>query len=179
VGNVSTGFPRGLQGFLIFNGNRNCIPMFDILVYLFENYYTPQSCPQTQELADTLADAGFEHDDINDALGWLSGLAETTERCGALATSPLGKGTRIYADHEYQMLGSDAIGFIAFLENSGALSPVQREIVIEQALICPESPVSLPAIKIIALMVLWSQEAEVDHLVFEELLIDEDTRQSH
>lgn len=153
--------------------------MFDILVYLFENYYTPQSCPQVEELADQLADAGFEHDDINDALGWLHGLAQATEQCSPLASSQFGKGTRIYTDHEYQSLGSQAIGFIAFLENSGALSPAQREIVIEQAMACPESPVTLPAIKIIALMVLWSQEAEVDHLVFEELLVDEESRQSH
>jgi Smg protein len=153
--------------------------MFDILVYLFENYYTPQSCPQVDELASTLADAGFEHEDINDALGWLHGLAETTEQCSALAGSPLGKGARIYTDFEYQTLGSEAIGFITFLESSGALSPVQREILIEQSLNCPESPVSLPAIKIIALMVLWSQEAEVDHLVFEELLVDEKNRLSH
>jgi Smg protein len=30
-----------------------------------------------------------------------------------------------------------------------------------------------------ALMVLWSQEAEIDHLVFEELLADDQSRLSH
>ncbi len=42
-----------------------------------------------------------------------------------------------------------------------------------------ESPVSLDKIKIVALMVLWSHEAEIDHLIFEELLSDDSTRQSH
>ena len=40
----------------------------------------------------------------------------------------------------------------------------------------PETPVPLDKIKIIALMVLWSQEAEIDNLVLEELLDDEGVR---
>jgi Smg protein len=33
--------------------------MFDILVYLFENYYTPEACPSAEVLAKRLAAAGF------------------------------------------------------------------------------------------------------------------------
>ena len=80
--------------------------MFDILVYLFENYYTPEACPAADVLAKRLAAAGFEHEDIDDALGWLMGLAETTEQCVELAQSP-GSGTRVYADSEHSHLGSD------------------------------------------------------------------------
>jgi len=43
--------------------------MYDILVYLFETYYTPSACPQADVLADKLAAVGFEDDDIDDALG--------------------------------------------------------------------------------------------------------------
>ena len=153
--------------------------MFDILVYLFENYYTPQACPDADALANKLAAVGFEHDDINEALGWLYGLAQTTEQCVELAQAQLGDSQRIYTDAEYQSLGQQAIGFISFLENSGALPPALREILIERAQATHESPVPLGKIKIIALMVLWSQEAEIDHLVLEELLTDDDTRLSH
>ena len=34
--------------------------MFDILVYLFENYYTPEACPSAEVLAKRLAAAGFD-----------------------------------------------------------------------------------------------------------------------
>ncbi|HWL27704.1 MAG TPA: DUF494 domain-containing protein [Burkholderiaceae bacterium] len=153
--------------------------MFDILVYLFETYYTPQACPEADVLAHKLAAVGFEHEDINEALGWLHGLAETTEQCGQLAQNPQGDSRRVFTDHEYQTLGTQAIGFITFLENSGVLPTVLREILIERAQATNESPISLAKIKIIALMVLWSQEAEVDHLVFEELLADDQTRLSH
>jgi Smg protein len=56
---------------------------------------------------------------------------------------------------------------------------VLREIVIDRAQATNESPISLEKIKIIALMVLWSQEAEIDHLVLEELLTDDQSRLSH
>ncbi len=152
--------------------------MFDILVYLFENYYTPGACPTADVLAKRLAAAGFEHTDIDEAIGWLVGLAETTEQCVGLSKTP-GSGTRVYAEPEQQFLGAGPIGFITFLEATGALSPALREIVIDRAMATADSPMSLQKIKIIALMVLWSQESEVDHLILEELLRDDEDRLLH
>lgn len=152
--------------------------MYDILVYLFENYYTPQSCPRADVLASKLAAVGFEHDDIDDALRWLKELANTTEQCLVLAPigAHSGPSPRIYTPQEYNALGGEAIGFIMFLENSGALSPALREILIACAQATHEVPLNLAEIKVLALMVLWSQEAEVDHLIFEELLTNDDER---
>ncbi|HUH39621.1 MAG TPA: DUF494 domain-containing protein [Castellaniella sp.] len=155
--------------------------MYDILVYLFETYYTPQACPKAEVLASKLAAVGFEHDDIDEALGWLRDLAAATEQCQALTPT---RGTehtacRVYTPEEYQTLGTEAIGFIVFLENSGVLPPALREILIECAQSVHAVPLSLSEIKVIALMVLWSQEAEVDHLIFEELLADDNERPSH
>jgi Smg protein len=152
--------------------------MFDILVYLFENYYTPQACPSADVLAKRLIAAGFEHEDVDDALGWLYGLAETTERCVDLAYTP-GTDTRIYTDHEYQQLGSESIGFITFLESTGVLPTRLREIVIDRSLASPDTPIPLSEMKIIALMVLWSQEAEIDNLVLDALLDDEGNQRLH
>lgn len=153
--------------------------MYDILVYLFETYYTPQACPKAEILASKLAAVGFENEDIDDALSWLRNLADATEQCLALTHSHESTAQRIYAEHEYQSLGAEAIGFIVFLENSGVLPPALREILIECAQAAHESPLSLAEVKVIALMVLWSQEAEVDHLIFEELLADDSARPSH
>lgn len=153
--------------------------MFDILVYLFENYYTPQACPEADVLAHKLAAAGFEHEDINEALSWLHGLAETTEQCVELAQVTSDQSHRIYTNDEYHSLGSQAIGFITFLENSGALPPALREILIDRALATNDYPVTLDKLKIIALMVLWSQQVDIDHLLFEELLTNDQNRLSH
>ena len=83
--------------------------MFDILVYLFETYYTPQACPEADVLAHKLAAVGFEHEDISEALGWLHGLAETTEHNGQLAQNPQGDSRRIFTSDEYLTLGTPAI----------------------------------------------------------------------
>jgi Smg protein len=152
--------------------------MFDILVYLFENYFTPEACPDPDTLARKLAAAGFEDDEIDDALTWLSGLAESTSRCVDLALVP-SHGHRVYADAEYRLLGSEAIGFVAFLESAGVLSSPLREIVVDRASALGDSPVPLEKLKIIVLMVLWSQETEIDNLILEELLEDGSARQIH
>jgi len=54
------------------------------------------------------------------------------------------------------------------------LNPIQREIVIARALAVGEAPVSLDKLKVIVLLVLWSQGKEPDGLMFDELFVDED-----
>lgn len=152
--------------------------MFDILVYLFDNYHAPEACPDADVLARRLAAAGFEHEDIGDALSWLSGLAESTQHCIDMARTAV-SGHRVYAETEYRLLGSEAIGFIAFLESAGILSAALREIVIDRALALGDGPVPLEKLRITVLMVLWSQEADIDSLVLEELLEDGAARRLH
>jgi Smg protein len=146
--------------------------MFDILVYLYETYYRPDACPEPEALARKLSAVGFDDVEITEALDWLNGL---TEMAGSemLATAE-STGTRFYARQEVDDLGSAAIGFITFLESAGLLGPVQREIVIERALAVDESPVTLGKLKIIVLMLLWSQGKEPDALMFDDLFGDDD-----
>ncbi len=73
----------------------------------------------------------------------------------------------------------EAIGFITFLENSDVLPPALREILIDRALAANDYPITLEKLKIIALMVLWSQQIDIDHLMFEELLTNDQNRLSH
>lgn len=147
--------------------------MFEVLVYLYENYYRPEACPDGDALARKLTAAGFEGEEIDDALSWLSGLAETTEAALSLAQGDP-EAVRIYAEREYELLGKDSIGFLSFLESAGVLNPLVREIVIERALATGETPVPLEQLKIIVLMVLWSQGEEPDVLVLDELIDDDD-----
>ena len=48
--------------------------MFDILVYLFETYVHAGACPESDQLARKLSAAGFEEEEISEALSWLDGL---------------------------------------------------------------------------------------------------------
>ena len=53
--------------------------MFDILVYLFENYVHADACPEPAQLARKLTAAGFEEEEISEALDWLSGLRQLSD----------------------------------------------------------------------------------------------------
>ena len=83
-----------------------------------------------------------------------------------------GRGVDTWREQCLTRLGSAAASLDAMVS-------VLREIVIDRAQATNESPISLQKIKIIALMVLWSQEAEIDHLVLEELLTEDHGRLSH
>jgi Smg protein len=141
--------------------------MFDILVYLYETYYRPDACPEPAALAKKLSAVGFDDVEISEALVWLNDLAAMAgvEQSLTAASS----GTRFYVRQELDVLGTPAVGFIQFLESAGLLSPLQREIVIERALALDEAPVSLGKLKIIVLMLLWSQGKEPDALMFDDL----------
>jgi Smg protein len=146
--------------------------MFDILVYLYETYYRPDACPEPEALARKLSAVGFDDVEISEALVWLTDL---TEMAGAEPAPAMSSGgTRFYVAQETDVLGSSAIGFIQFLESAKVLSPVQREIVIERALALGESPVGLGKLKIIVLMLLWSQGKEPDALMFDDLFGSDD-----
>ena len=150
--------------------------MFEVLVYLYETYYRPDACPDSAVLAKKLSAVGFEDEEISKALGWLTDLAETTNEMFSQQArqTAFSFGFRVYADHEYELLGSAAIGFVEFLESADVINALQREIVIERACAANESPISLDKLKVIVLMVLWSQGKEPDGLILDELFIDED-----
>jgi Smg protein len=146
--------------------------MFDVLVFLYENYSALSACPDVEALTQRLADAGFDEDEIADAMVWLHGLASVT--LSSRSPSRAGpRAFRVYTSQEYASLGAAAIGFIASLDRDRQLSPVQREIVIERAAALAETPIALERVKIIVLMVLWSQAVDVDLMLLQELLDDD------
>lgn len=150
--------------------------MFDVLVYLYENYWRPEACPEPHQLSRKLSAVGFDADEIQDALRWLDGLASSAEAC---AGSPVQGSLRIYTDPERDVLADESLGFIAFLESSGVLPAPMREMVIDRALAVGQGPIDLDDLKIIVLMVFWSLGEEPDALVLDELFVDPGDRVLH
>lgn len=142
--------------------------MIDILVYLFENYYDFTTHPKPDALARKLSAAGFEEDDISEALGWLGGLKDA----GVAEVPAHPRALRHYTPEEQAKLGIDCLNFVVFLESAGVLSPTLRELVLERGMSLADNQVPLSRFKIIVLMVLWSREQELEPLIVEELLYD-------
>lgn len=152
--------------------------MFEILVYLFENYAHVETCPAPEQLARKLSAAGFEDDDISAALDWLSGLdRQADERRPRISADS--RSFRAYSREECAQLDTGCRGFIAFLESSGVLNPLLREIIVERAMALSEGRLSLSRLKVIVLIVLWSQHQSLDTLILEELLSDDEQARLH
>jgi len=144
--------------------------MFDVLVYVFENYL-PDACPAPEALAQRLSAAGFEEADITEALHWLAGL-EHAQSGGELRVRPAG--IRIYSEPELAKLPADCRGFLAFLEQESAIDPTAREMIVERAMAVDRPLVRLGKFKVIVLMVMWRRQLSLDNLIFEDLLVDDD-----
>ena len=150
--------------------------MFEVLVYLYENYWRPDACPEPKQLSRKLSAVGFEPEEIQDALRWLDGLADTAESCTA---SQVPGSMRIYTAQEQDVLGEASIGFITFLQSAGVMPAPMREMVIDRALAVGDGPIDLEDLKIIVLMVFWSLGEEPDALLLDELGFDDGTRSVH
>ena len=177
--------------------------MFEVLVYVYENYWQGDACAEPLRLGKRLAAAGFEPLEIEEALTWLAGLTMATQRSGqspqagaTIARAPSPDATlasmasqpqpasstqamRIYSATEQNKLGAHGLAFIHCLECASALPAELREITIERALAAPCDEVALDDLKIIILMVYWRLGQEPDALVLDELCEDSTERVSH
>jgi Smg protein len=150
--------------------------MFDVLVYLYENYWRPDACPDHDQLSRKLTAVGFESDEIEDALSWLDGLANVAES-HADAQSALS--LRVYTPAEQEHLGTESIAFLSFLESAGVLPAPMREIAVDRAMAATSGALALEDMKIIVLMVFWSMGEEPDALILDELFVDAEDRLIH
>ncbi len=174
--------------------------MFEVLVYVYENYWQGDACPELHQLSRKLTAVGFEAEEIQAALVWLNGLniaaqntqiglPDATGATGSQLVTPPTAATgfqpqsaaslRVYSVAEQEHLGAQALGFVSFLEASGVLPPHMREIVMDRAMAAPGDPLALDDLKIIVLMVYWSFGEEPDALVLDELCDDADFRIAH
>jgi Smg protein len=152
--------------------------MIEVLVFLFENYYQAESYPDHDTLSRKLHAAGFENEEISEALDWLNGLAKW--KTGELPEELEKSGSqRAYANSELEKISSEARGFLAFLESAKILSPLLRELIIERAMAIDADSVGLDKLKIIVLIALWTHRGNVDALILDELLPEGEKRQMH
>lgn len=157
---------------------RHNAAMFDILVYLFENFFHADAYPEPEQLAVKLSAAGFEDEEISEALQWLDGLQEAGTDClPAIAVD--NDSIRCYGSDEAAKLDTDCRGFLAFLESAGVLNALTRELILERAMALSDHTVSLSKLKIIVLMVLWKQHQAMDTLILEELLSGNEAHYLH
>lgn len=163
--------------------------MIDVLVFVYENYWRGDACPELHQLGRKLSAVGFEAEEIQEALAWLDGLNLAAQSLGrdsanrvdpaAVVLAPSSLSQRIYSVAEQDHLGADCLGFLSFLESAGVLPAAMREIVVDRAMAVRGEPLTLDDLKIMVLMVYWSFGEEPDALVLDELCDDTQGRVAH
>ncbi len=143
--------------------------MLEVLMYLFEHYIINQADPNKvvvteDDLTDELQQAGFYPDEISRALQWLDELEDlkSIEKQEKAKLASL----RIYNPDEVLKLNPECRGFLLFLEQSGVLDSLSREMVIDRVLALGE-PINLAKLKWVTLVVLFNRtgkEAELEWL---------------
>ncbi len=146
--------------------------VFDVLMYLFENYYMDDDSPVTPDreiVQQELSQAGFPTREIDRAFSWMDGLIEEQSRPAVQAEHSI----RHFASNEMERLDTECRGFLLFLEQMGVLTPESRELAIDRAMALETEDLDLEQLKWVVLMVLFNQPGKqeaytwVEDLVFE------------
>jgi Smg protein len=132
--------------------------MFEILMYLFENYMDGSVALKVDQdtVISELEQAGFTRGEIGRALDWLDGLnrAQESVQAGPQATST---SIRHYTDEECARISIDGRGFLLYLEQLSILDPMTREVVIDRLMALDNREIDLGGIKWVVLISLFNQ----------------------
>ena len=144
--------------------------MFDLLVYMFENYLSSKNNLDFANMTLELEAAGYDNKDIESALDWFTELKEMSEKISQSHSSKLNDKLRIYTDKEKEKFSFDGLGFILFLENAHVLNSVEREIIIDRAMALNQNIINIDEVRWIVMMTLWNNGRENDYLFVEDSL---------
>lgn len=141
--------------------------MINVAAFLIENFPDMQACPSGDDLGILLEQAGFDDEDIHDALMLMQLLVDTpADNRPFVQTHAL----RIFSPDEMDILNTEIRSLLYFLEQSKAINAVQREIIIHMLMHLADDEITLDVAKVIALLVLWAHRSELPVLIGDELM---------
>ncbi|QEP44102.1 DUF494 domain-containing protein [Ectothiorhodospiraceae bacterium BW-2] len=151
--------------------------MFDIILYLFENYIYEDEVLDSEELDEELLRAGFQPHHIDKAFDWIDSLSVAEQLEGhalPFTRPPSSTSIRHYTPDEMRWLDLECRGFLLYLEQMGVLEHTSRERVIDRVMALEREPIELEQLKWVVLMVLFNQPgSEAAAAWIEEVVIDE------
>ncbi len=132
--------------------------MFEVLMFLFENYMDQDIALKMDnaDIAVELEKIGFDRYEIDRALSWLDGLIQI-QTAVALGPKLTSQAIRHYLPEESERLGVEGKGFLLYLEQLGILDPTTREVAIDRIMALDSRAVDIARIRWVVLMVLFNQ----------------------
>lgn len=149
--------------------------IFEVLMYLFENYMIEgtDSDPDQDVLTTELAMAGFGDGEISRAFNWLEDLSIMCDQPRDPAAIPSALSFRFYSDDEMAKIDFAGRGLLLDLEAKGILNPTTREMVIDRILALDNNDIDLEQLKWVVMMVVCNQPGHQDIFPWaEDLVLD-------
>lgn len=155
--------------------------IFEVLMYLFENYMDTESEIETDQetLTIELRQAGFLHSEISKAFDWLEGLVSLKEKTLPHA-SPRKNSIRIFNQREQKKLNLESRGYLLMLEQIGIVNEVTRELIIDRCMALETDEFTLDHLKWVVLLVLFNQpDQEGAFTWMEDVILDQTPNTIH
>ncbi len=149
--------------------------LIEVLIFIYENYMDGDTeVPNDQILLEQeLANAGFRKDEIKKAFDWLDELAW---RQGSMVehSNSNTPSMRLLTLHEQHRLDIETQGMLLYLEQTGILNPLTRELVIERAMALDTPDLEADDVKWIILLVLLNHPGQESAFALMEEMIYND-----
>jgi Smg protein len=145
--------------------------VFEVLVFMFENYVAHHTLPNSDILAQELSAAGFKQNDIDGAFNWFdemkTRLVESDDTYSHEETS-----LRMFSENELKKINTESIGFILFLRQANIINDMERDLIIDRAMALPQKLITIEETRWITMMALWNEGREKDYLFVEDALFN-------
>ncbi|TXT36516.1 MAG: hypothetical protein FD135_4239 [Comamonadaceae bacterium] len=154
--------------------------MFEVLAFVYDNYWHGDACPALPTLQRRLNQVGFDDDEVVTALVWLEELKRVSQsltenlwqaNCMSAPTlqPPTASAMRVFTPAEQTRLDAEGWAYLLFLVSAQALPQARFELVMDRVMAAPGDVLTLEDLKLIVLMVFWSLGEEPDALVLDDL----------
>ena len=145
--------------------------MFEVLVFIFENYIAHHALPDDDVMTQELSAAGFNQKDIQGAVGWFQEMKSMLTQPSA-TYSHQHSATRILAESELKKINIESISFVLFLQQANVINDVERDLIIDRAMALKQEQVNIEEMRWITMIALWNEGREKDYLFVEDALFN-------
>ena len=155
--------------------------LIDILIYLFEHYFTDQVDGivelDSQKLTGELIEVGFEKNENDQAFVWLDDLIDGLDK-SLKFYSPV-TSYRIFTKEEQSRIPVNVQSLLLRLEQASILDFATRELVIDRLMALEFDLVDMDDAKWVIMMVLCNQTDSTEELEWAENLVSEVVLHTH
>ena len=145
--------------------------MFEVLVFMFENYIAHHALLDDDIMTQELSAAGFEQSNIVGAVDWFhemkTRLIEPPAVYAHQHTS-----MRLFSESEYKKISLESISFVIFLQQANVINDVERDIILDRAMALKQEQIKIEEMRWITMIALWNAGREKDYLFVEDALFN-------